>query len=372
MYEAKSVSEYIKELTAIIESESKKDFTIVYRGENRIYKNPCQPNIFRKEYLYKNEFFEKNLFEEMKANKITEGSTFLERAIDAQHDGFPSRLLDVSYNSLIALYFAVTPYYYESEDKYDKKIKNNENNGVVYIFFIEKYFCPAGDIINKTYDSIVNRDDSAFITHKIFQKNHKLIDHIKSNNRIIAQQGAFILFQGDEISSIPKCYYEKIEIPCEYKAKIRDELKELFGIHTGSVYPEPTNLVKEISKKSFRINNREFNYSNEVELVISNLINELEYYRNQIITYSFKDNKEKIINLINDLEIQIYDYKLGIIFEKEWIDENSKNSDNIDTEFITSIIKRYNEILECFVHSIDSHLKKFDIDISKELKFGEK
>lgn len=202
MYEAKSVSEYIKELREIIERKSKKDFTIVYRGENKIFKNPCQPNIFRKEYLYKNEFFEKNLFEEMKANKITEGSTFLERAIDAQHDGFPSRLLDVSYNSLIALYFAVTPYYYEPEDKYDKKIENNENNGVVYIFFIEKYFCPAGDIINKTYDSIVNRDESAFIEHKIFQKNHKLIDHIKCNNRIIAQQGTFILFQGDEISSI--------------------------------------------------------------------------------------------------------------------------------------------------------------------------
>lgn len=47
----------------------------------------------------------------MSANHLTDGKTYLEIAIDAQHGGFPSRLLDVTYNCIVALYFAITPYY---------------------------------------------------------------------------------------------------------------------------------------------------------------------------------------------------------------------------------------------------------------------
>ena len=44
------------------------------------------------------------------------------------------------------------------------------------------------------------------------KKNHKLIDHIKLNPRIMAQQGAFLLFQGDEGEPIPEYMYKKIRI----------------------------------------------------------------------------------------------------------------------------------------------------------------
>ena len=43
----------------------------------------------------------------MSANHLTDGKTYLEIAIDAQHGGFPSRLLDVTYNCIVALYFAI-------------------------------------------------------------------------------------------------------------------------------------------------------------------------------------------------------------------------------------------------------------------------
>ncbi|WP_455804690.1 FRG domain-containing protein [Clostridium butyricum] len=321
MYEVRSISDYIQRISDLIDNKEE-EFTVVYRGEDKIHVKPCEPNIFRKDYLFKNKFFEKNLFEEMKANRITEGKTYLERAIDAQHDEFPSRLLDVSYNSLVALYFAVTPYYHNKEDIYDKNIKNsNENNGCVFVFFIEKFFCPSGDIINKTYDEIINRNDKSFLTNPIFQKNHKLIDHIKINKRIIAQQGAFILFQGDEAAPIPDCYYEKIEIPAECKSNIRKQLKNLFGIYTGSIYPEPTNLVNEISRKSCQINNNNFTYENELDLVLHNLENQLEYCRKKIIEYSYHIKEELIWNLIYNLETEIYSYKLAIEDEENWIND---------------------------------------------------
>ena len=58
-----------------------------------------------------NPFFEKSLFDAMRQNRLTGEKRYLDNAIDAQHGEFPSRLLDVSYNCLTALYFAVTPYY---------------------------------------------------------------------------------------------------------------------------------------------------------------------------------------------------------------------------------------------------------------------
>ena len=79
------------------------------------------------------EFFEKNVLDEMSANHIAIGQSYLEKAINAQHGGFPSRLLDVSYNSLIALFFAITPFYNKKIDDTDKE------DGFVYVFNIFFY-----------------------------------------------------------------------------------------------------------------------------------------------------------------------------------------------------------------------------------------
>ncbi len=259
-----NVSDYILEVSTIISTYGE-NTTIVYRGEVNIFPTPCQPNIFRKDILKKNPFFEKNLFDEMTANKLTDGTSYLEKAIDAQHGGFPSRLLDVTYNSLIALYFATTPSPNKSEDDEDGK------DGMVYIYSFDKLFCPSGKNINTNYNSIINRKDSWLIAHTIFQKNHKLIDHIKLNNRIVAQQGALILFQGDDVCPISNARYRKILIPSTSKKLLRRELKTLFGLHTGFIYPEPTNLVTDISNKSYNIDNSEFNLENELNLILNNL-----------------------------------------------------------------------------------------------------
>ncbi|NOW04431.1 FRG domain-containing protein [Clostridium beijerinckii] len=362
MCEAKSISEYIEKISDIIEKK-KDDFIIVYRGEDQTFSTPCQPNLFRKNCLKKNEFFEKNLFEEMTANKITEGATYLEKAIDAQHDEFPSRLLDVSYNSLVALYFAVTPYYHNGEDIHDCVNEDHINDGNVFIFFIEKLFCPSGETINSTYDSIIKRSEESFISSSIFSKNHKLIDHIKLNKRIIAQQGAFILFQGDEISKFPEADYEVIKIPCNCKAVIRKQLKSLFGIYTGSIYPEPTNLVNEISKKCYQINNKEFNYKNEFELVLYNLEKEINYYRKKIITASYENKESDVLNIALNLEKKIMSYKLGITDEMERVSKFCAETQN---KIIKDIISNYNKLIGKYITDIGYHTNKYGIELSKE------
>lgn len=343
------ISSYINKVTQII-NEQNNDSIIVYRGETQPFPCPCQPNIFRNNLLKNNKYFEKNLFDEMTANKITSGSSYLEKAIDAQHGGFPSRLLDVTYNSLVALYFATTPYFNKSEDAED------EFDGMVYIYSIDKLFCPSGENINNNYNSIINRNDEWICTESIFQKNHKLIDHIKLNNRIIAQQGALILFQGDTSSPISSTKYNSILIPKDSKPLIRNQLNVLFGIHTGFIYPEPSNLVTEISNKSNKINNIKFNLDSELNLVEYNLKLELTNFENAIIQIAIDSSisKKQLVLKVKDLEELIFNYKLGI---QELLKHGKINNSHT---FITN----YNNLIINTIKNISIFLNTKNIGIS--------
>ena len=299
----KSIADYIgrieKEIDAI-----PKDKIVVFRGEVREFKRPCYPNLFRERILEDNPFFEKNQFDEMAANKLTKGETYLEKAIDAQHGGFPSRLLDVTYNCLAALYFAVTPYYHKPEDSSD------DEDGVVYIFPIDKMYCPTANNIINAYDMIVERKENWINEERIFQKNHKLIDHIKLNPRIIAQQGAFLLFQGDDGEEMPCYSYLHVKIEGKYKKKLREQLRQMCGIHTGSIYPENYNLVNEISRKARSVSAREFSIQSELDLVISNLKKCMEYYVKELEDKAAQ--REEYLECLIEAERTFDDYREGI------------------------------------------------------------
>lgn len=337
MKKINSVADYIFNISKIIQ-ENNDDNIVVFRGETQDFgETSCVPNIFRKKLLENNVRFEKNLFDEMTANNVSIGNTYLEKAISAQHDGFPSRLLDVTYNSLIALYFACTPYYHAPE------FKSDGVNGKVYIFFIEKMFCPVGENIVKNYDEIINATEKTFITKNLFNANHKLIDHIKTNKRIIAQQGAFILFQGNDYKKIPERISYTIDIPSEAKPKLRRELKELFGIYTGSVYPQPENFVKDLEKRSSLVDATEFSFENELSMSIYNLEAELKYQLDKI----YESNSKKEINKrIIETEKYIKEFKLCISEIKSYIDRLDKNEafNNAYLKFVNE----YNSIVKYF------------------------
>lgn len=134
------VATFLQEVSARIRQYDDQKWIFLYRGESKEYEKPCIPNIFRAKLMVNNQFFEKNLFDTMRQHKLSGEKNYLENAIDAQHGEFPSRLLDVTYNCLVALYFAVTPYYHNEESKYDNE------NGKVYIFIIDEIYSPSSKI----------------------------------------------------------------------------------------------------------------------------------------------------------------------------------------------------------------------------------
>lgn len=269
--EIQSAADYIGRVNRYVRARRGAGLFPVYRGEPEQYDTPCIPLIFRRDYLAQNQFFEKNLFDSMRQNELTGGAGYLTNAMDAQHGEFPSRLLDVTYNCLTALYFAVTPYYHKEETAYD------EVDGMVYVVFVSEIFSPSAQNTNDHYSAIVNRD-RPWLREPIFQKNHKFIDHAKTNKRMVAQQGAFILFPGDAPDALPMGMYYGLRIPAGAKKTLREELKLLFGIHTGSIYPETVNLVTELTQKSARINTERFTCANELRYTLGRLRRELDYY----------------------------------------------------------------------------------------------
>ena len=367
-HEIQSVSDYLEIVKKITDKKSAPNRLFVYRGEAEKHIAFCTPNIFRKNVLSSNDFYEKSLFNSMRQNKLTFSSSYLENAIDAQHGEFPSRLLDVSYNCLIALYFAVTPYYHQQLDSLDAV------DGMVYIFYIDEIFSPSAANTNDNYNAIINKDAAWFREQAIFEKNHKFVDHTKINNRIVAQQGAFILFQGDDAEKIPPYMMNGIVIPSQSKAKIRNELSVMFGINTGYIYPEIVNLSVDITQKSKMLITEDFNWKNEMSYAINNLEKELIYFSEYMAVCDKKKDKIRFYEAIQLIESTINSYRTGIIkfyrdfFDKKNIENKTKIEVIKDVEIANNFIDNYNLIVDNYRNDI---IAMHNTQISLELNIKE-
>lgn len=317
-----SISDYLAIIAEKIEilKRINNNAIFCYRGEDRtqgtkgeIYVH-SMPNIFRPKNFDKfteYKWFEKSMLDEVKSNNLSNSIDYLEVAMDAQHGGFPSRLLDITFNSLIALFFAVTPHYTKEINENDKA------DGRVIVYAADKLTTSKTETVKKIYEELVNekkyncRLDSHF---------HFLIDFVELNSRIKAQQGGFILFGGNQFIPVPRWKFEEILIPQGSKERLRQQLDLYFGINMGMIYPEPDNKVDYIIARALKAKNEIDYYSvikEEMEFKIDNYIN--------YINYNSKRGESETNQLLKELACYIYD--IAISFKdlfKSTKDENKK------------------------------------------------
>ena len=362
MCEIKCIADFINQVVEEIKKNNANDDKIVvYRGEPNVYPTPGMPGIFRDKYIEKEPFFEKNLLNEMKSNRITEGTTFLERAVDAQHDEFPSRLLDVTYNALVALYFAVTPYY----KRYAENAFDNKEDCQVIIYFLPHMYCAGADNLEDAFNRTIKRSsgDDGYLLHTLAQENYKLIDHLKMNTRICVQQGAFIMFQGDEYTAISPKDYVTVKIRKEYRKKLREELNSLFGINTGFIYPEPYNLYATMGNKAYKIINTEINCKNELNSFLNRIDGEIDFYFKKAldINETGKDSEEiknMVTQIVMELEELLMKYKIEFC---DYIDIFLKD----DKE---KWVDKFNGLIDMYKEKFTMYEESFEIKMSmKEL-----
>jgi len=286
-----SVTGFLKKLSA------KSSAKMFYRGEKNFIGREIKPLIARKQKGSNDTIitYEHKMFREI-ISKCPEdfqdiNSTF-ERLVKMQHYSLPTRLLDITSNALVALYFAC---------------KESSNKGIVYVFEIKqdkiKFFdsdtvCILSNLakINK---SLSDDEVKKQLLYQIRQEKFSFKDKINPNDlfsiqcvipklenrRIKAQSGAFFLFGMDKynpnnaVPDIKKFEYitiTKIIVDVNSKKQIIEEL-EKFNINEATLFPEMENMSKYIEKTYINaINETRNNTKNKFDAIENKFLNPKE------------------------------------------------------------------------------------------------
>lgn len=284
-YTILSIAEYLeclKELSVNgVDGYSDGEFRLYYRGEPQDYGATAgQPGIARGKWLEGDN--ESDLFRECErrlSHEFSNCKSTFEKLVLMQHYFIPTRLLDVSLDPLIGLFFSLfnDPKSKRKDEECEpvilvyevpkKSIRNYHSDVVSVISNIAVYHYDDLDIRGLSNSSDewerkkFNENDSIkHLIHEIRAEKSYFTPWIKKDNmesifcvhplldnpRIRSQQGAFLLFgmDGDkhhlatlESSKADKIRVAKIHIPQSAKLRLREELN-LLGRTIDTVYPD--------------------------------------------------------------------------------------------------------------------------------------
>lgn len=268
-----SVSKFFQRIKKI---ESRKGYTLFYRGHSNESYLPL-PSVFRainddqSNGTYANQ--EDNLFKNMVVQcpqEFVSCFSTLEYLVKMQHYGLPTRLLDLTSNPLVALYFACCSHYgkggrngevlvYEVPDK-DIKFFNSDTTTIIANLAkmprTFDYHTQKGVILHEI------KAEKPYFTDKIVEKDLHSVQCVKAkldNRRITQQSGAFFIFGMDnnitKPAKIPYSYTcsrdgQEIAISISqiHKKEIISELSEL-SISEASLFPEIDNVARHLRNR---------------------------------------------------------------------------------------------------------------------------
>lgn len=336
------------------DGENIKSKKIYYRGQsNEEWKIEC--SLFRENLLLNEEKLNNEIINR-KPNDFFNCSNSLEKLILMQHYGIPTRLIDITTNPLVALYFACqgnpdkdgVVFIFEEDVEYDindEKIVATfsylKNNGTIQDF--EK-------LLNK--ENIIYNDRTTIET--ILNKKYVLINPKLNNPRIIAQHGLFLCCsnnsgQGnlDDLIPIKKSSFfieasKRIIISKDAKLSLLKEL-EFLGIKKSVLFPELENHADELKekfsvkeKKSDENNKQENNEQKEKDKNNTSKSEDDELIKDELKVEILKEEIGKLNfdtlekrKLLDSIDRDLYLFKNKIAKLKNYIRRNEKMEKSI-------------------------------------------
>lgn len=273
----------IRTLLDKVESFSAPTYTFYYRGHANKKYNPL-PSLYRKENWYSNEHL---MVREMIARCPQEFyslSSSFEKLVKMQHYNLPTRLLDITSNPLIALFFACSSKRNIGKDgelliykvpKTDIKQFDSDTASILsnlawvgYDFEIHKRFSQSSKSFH--HDDNIHaekllhtiKDEKAHFINKIDPHDLSKVLCIRpklDNPRIIKQDGAFFLFGINKTKQNPaeidKSWFHFPEkkryiIKSSDKRKILKQLSSI-GISAAKLFPEIDNVANYLKSEFF-------------------------------------------------------------------------------------------------------------------------
>ena len=274
----------ISSLITIIETirNENKGCELFFRGQKKNFKE-IKPSIARNNLLKSEDILFKEYILRNPNDFLNEKTTF-EKLAKMQHYKLPTRLLDITTNPLVALYFCV-------ED--DKEFNRNNGCFVIYCIphkFIKYYDSDTVSVVSnisrrpinelnikglvqkenekeKTWIERFNDNhDIEYLLHEIkeekpYFKNIIVKEHLETiwcvkpllkNRRIIKQDGAFLLFGINESKKQIAEYNPNEFVPMKFIVKNKKTLRKqlnLLGISKDKLYPELDTTAEYLSNK---------------------------------------------------------------------------------------------------------------------------
>lgn len=392
--EVTSVDDYIKQINLMYQYEDNRGKRIYFRGQAADYWD-IQPSIFRNNLIS----VEHSLMAEPKRILPKEfrnlGNSF-EIMEKYQHYGLSTRLLDVTSNPLVALYFACEP----NDNKKIYRIDDSETekrypNGIVYykrtdsvyryddsiikiIAYIAEYnldeeinmdillrYLEKEGVLTNDYSD----DNNVIQLMKRLQESYVVLPAI-NNERLSRQSGAFLLpakfnFKNAGID-VRKAIIEKsvcnlreefetevFYITSENKKKIRKELNQ-FDINEASLFPELEYQLKhiqiELSQNTKSVARFE-KYTEQFDEVRKDSLGEIRTdfstVESIVREYGFGNAiTDKIIKVFEDNNVTDWFKresilsKIKILICKILLEDgnNKKNAENIASELLNKVI----------------------------------
>lgn len=271
-----SIKSLIDLFSLLSKSQPKDGHVNLYRGHPD-KAHTLRPSIFRKKEYRR---VERNILRELIAiqpNEFREDKTAFEQLVRMQHYGLPTRLLDLTYNPLVGLYFSC----WKDEKKDGDFIRFSLPKSSIRYFDSDTVSCVANlsNLTGRERDQI-----RAFASSAVLKENEvgtRLLHFIKAekpyflpkirlsdlksvlavrpkqtNQRILAQQGAFLIFglrSSLEDSSGFGIRIIRTKVPASAKKMLLDELDSI-NINASTLFPEIESAAKYIMSKIPPIN----------------------------------------------------------------------------------------------------------------------